>query len=82
MAINLSPRQLSDARLTDDIDAILKETGMDSAHLKLEVTESAAMENPGRTFGILAALRQSGLQTADVEQGRRAVCAEFHFLTD
>ena len=61
VAINLSPRQLSDARLTDDIDAILKETGMDSAHLQLEVTESAAMENPARTFGILDALRQRGL---------------------
>jgi len=61
VAINLSPRQLSDARLIDDIDAILKETGMDSAHLQLEVTESAAMENPGRTFAILDALRQRGL---------------------
>ncbi|MDO9386238.1 MAG: EAL domain-containing protein [Thiobacillus sp.] len=61
VAINLSPRQLSDARLTDDIDAILKETGMDSAHLQLEVTESAAMENPARTFEILDALRQRGL---------------------
>ncbi|MDP2110898.1 MAG: EAL domain-containing protein [Thiobacillus sp.] len=61
VAINLSPRQLSDARLTDDIDAILKETGMDSAHLQLEVTESAAMENPEHTFGILDALRQRGL---------------------
>lgn len=61
VAINLSPRQLSDARLIDDIGAILKETGMDSAHLQLEVTESAAMENPVRTFGILDALRQRGL---------------------
>jgi len=61
VAINLSPRQLSDARLIDDIDAILKETGMDAAHLQLEVTESAAMENPERTFAILDALRQRGL---------------------
>ena len=61
VAVNLSPRQLSDARLIDDIDAILKETGMDSANLQLEVTESAAMENPERTFGILDALRQRGL---------------------
>ncbi|HWR77577.1 MAG TPA: EAL domain-containing protein [Thiobacillus sp.] len=61
VAINLSPRQLSDARLIDDIDAILKETGMDSAYLQLEVTESAAMENPVRTFDILDALRQRGL---------------------
>ncbi len=61
VAINLSPRQFSDARLIDDIDAILKETGMASAYLQLEVTESAAMENPARTFDMLDALRQRGL---------------------
>jgi len=61
VAVNLSPRQLSDARLIDDIDAILKDTGMDPAYLQLEVTESAAMENPARTFDILDALRQRGL---------------------
>ncbi|MBU1265755.1 MAG: EAL domain-containing protein [Gammaproteobacteria bacterium] len=61
LAVNLSPRQLSDARLIEDIDAILKDTGMDPAYLQLEVTESAAMENPARTFDILDALRQRGL---------------------
>jgi len=61
VAINLSPRQFSDARLIDDIDAILKETGMESSYLQLEVTESAAMENPARTFDMLDALRQRGL---------------------
>ena len=61
IAINLSPRQFSDARLIDDIDAILKETGMESSYLQLEVTESAAMENPARTFDMLDALRQRGL---------------------
>jgi diguanylate cyclase (GGDEF)-like protein len=61
VAINLSPRQFSDARLIDDIDVILKETGMDPAHLQLEVTESAAMENPVRSFEMLDALRQRGL---------------------
>ena len=61
VAINLSPRQFSDAHLIDDIDAILKDTGMDSAYLQLEVTESSAMENPVRTFGMLDALRQRGL---------------------
>jgi diguanylate cyclase (GGDEF)-like protein len=61
VAINLSPRQFSDACLIDDIDAILKETGMESSYLQLEVTESAAMENPARTFDMLDALRQRGL---------------------
>jgi len=61
VAVNLSPRQFSDARLIDDIDAILKETGMEPSYLQLEVTESAAMENPARTFDMLDALRQRGL---------------------
>ena len=61
VAVNLSPRQFSDARLIEDIDAILNETGMNAAYLQLEVTESAAMENPTRTFGMLDALRQRGL---------------------
>jgi EAL domain-containing protein (putative c-di-GMP-specific phosphodiesterase class I) len=34
---------------------------MDAAYLQLEVTESAAMENPLRTFDMLDALRQRGL---------------------
>jgi diguanylate cyclase len=62
IAINLSPRQFSDAHLIDDIDAILEETGMDAAYLQLEVTESAAMENPVRTVDMLNALRQRGLR--------------------
>jgi diguanylate cyclase (GGDEF)-like protein len=61
VAINLSPRQFNDERLIDDIDAILADTGMEAAHLQLEVTESAAMENPQRTFEMLGALRQRGL---------------------
>ncbi len=61
VAINLSPRQFSDARLIDDIDTILRETGMPPSHLQLEITESAAMENPVRTFDMLDALRQRGL---------------------
>jgi diguanylate cyclase (GGDEF)-like protein len=62
IAINLSPRQFSDAHLIDDIDAILEETGMDAAYLQLEVTESAAMENPVRTVDMLNVLRQRGLR--------------------
>lgn len=61
VAVNLSPRQFSDARLIDEIESILTDTGMDTAFLQLEVTESAAMENPVRTFDMLDALRKRGL---------------------
>jgi diguanylate cyclase (GGDEF)-like protein len=62
IAINLSPRQFSDALLINDIDTILRDTGMEAAYLQLEVTESAAMENPLRTSEMLDALRQRGLR--------------------
>ncbi|MFN3545614.1 MAG: putative bifunctional diguanylate cyclase/phosphodiesterase [Thiobacillus sp.] len=61
VAVNLSPRQLSDAALVEDIDTILKETGMDPAFLQLEVTESAAMDDPTHTFEVLTILRERGL---------------------
>ncbi|OYW36366.1 MAG: hypothetical protein B7Z35_12920 [Hydrogenophilales bacterium 12-61-10] len=60
VAINLSPRQFSDEHLIDDIDAILADTGMAAEYLQLEVTETAAMDNPQRTFDMLDALRQRG----------------------
>ena len=62
VAINLSPRQFSDTRLIEDIDAILAQTGMHTAYLQFEVTESAAMENPARTFEMLDALRKRGVR--------------------
>ncbi|MFN3716743.1 MAG: putative bifunctional diguanylate cyclase/phosphodiesterase, partial [Thiobacillus sp.] len=61
VAVNLSPRQFGDERLAEDIDAIVLETGMDTAYLEVEITESAAMDNPERTFAMLDALRQRGL---------------------
>ncbi len=61
VAVNLSPRQFDDERLAMDIDSIVQETGMDAAYLQVEVTESAAMENPERTFATLDALRSRGL---------------------
>ncbi|MEQ1663489.1 MAG: EAL domain-containing protein [Thiobacillus sp.] len=61
VAVNLSPRQFNDARLLDDIDAALLATGMAASNLQLEITESAAMENPSRTFDMLNAMRERGL---------------------
>jgi EAL domain-containing protein (putative c-di-GMP-specific phosphodiesterase class I) len=61
VAVNLSPRQFNDARLLDDIDAALRATGMDARNLQLEITESAAMDNPARTFDMLDAMRERGL---------------------
>ena len=61
IAVNLSPRQFLDVRLADDIDEILRDTGMPVEFLQLEITESAAMENPSRSFDMLDALHERGL---------------------
>jgi diguanylate cyclase (GGDEF)-like protein len=62
VAVNLSARQFGDMRLLDDIDAALKETGMNPAMLHFELTESAAMDNPERTLEILQAMRNRDLR--------------------
>jgi diguanylate cyclase (GGDEF)-like protein len=62
VAVNLSARQFGDMRLLDDIDAALKETGMNPAMLHFELTESAAMDDPERTLEILQAMRGRDLR--------------------
>jgi EAL domain-containing protein (putative c-di-GMP-specific phosphodiesterase class I) len=64
VAINLSPTQLADEMLVEDVKAILKETGMRSHLLELEITESMLMQNPKRTTEILTALKGLGLRLA------------------
>jgi EAL domain-containing protein (putative c-di-GMP-specific phosphodiesterase class I) len=62
MSVNLSGKQLQDPDLVRQIQAILKETGVAPASLKLEVTESAIMENPDQAAAILTGLREMGIQ--------------------
>lgn len=61
MSVNLSGRQLQDLALVDEIGAILKDAGMDSSALKLEVTESAIMGNPEMAAAILNSLKDAGI---------------------
>jgi diguanylate cyclase (GGDEF)-like protein/PAS domain S-box-containing protein len=61
MSVNLSGKQLQDLDLVRQIQAILKETGMAPSSLKLEVTESAIMENPEKAASILTSLRDAGI---------------------
>ncbi len=61
MSVNLSGKQLQDLDLVRQIEAILKETKMDAKSLKLEVTESAIMENPEKAAAILNSLKDLGI---------------------
>lgn len=57
MSINLSPKQLGFPNLIDEIDEILAETGCDPSCLKLEITESAIVENVKKANIVLAQLK-------------------------
>ncbi|MEA5452447.1 EAL domain-containing protein [Leptolyngbya sp. CCNP1308] len=57
MSVNLSVRQFASPTLLADIDQVLAETGLNPAYLKLEITESALLENAETAIGIMAQLR-------------------------
>ena len=60
MSINPSPRNLVDAELPQQIADILKHHCVAPDRLVVEVTESAAMDDPRRAVATLAALRATG----------------------
>jgi diguanylate cyclase (GGDEF)-like protein/PAS domain S-box-containing protein len=64
VAVNLSPRQLSDDGLIDNIREILDETGLEARYLELEITESAVMAHPDKAIVTLTTLRDMGISVA------------------
>jgi len=64
MAVNLSAHQLRSPTLVERVRAIMAKHGIGHGDLELEVTESAAMDNPERAIGQLKALRELGVELA------------------
>jgi diguanylate cyclase (GGDEF)-like protein len=62
ISVNLSPRQFSQGDLAQDLLNALDETGMDPAFLGLEITETAAMDNPDMTLEVLEQLVGRGIK--------------------
>ena len=62
MSVNLSVRQFACSTLLADIDRVLAETSVSSAHLKLEITESAIMGNAEMAIALTKALRSRHIQ--------------------
>ena len=63
ITINLSARQLADARLASDIQDALQETGIDPSRLQLEMTEHVAAVDPKLTVTVLSHLKHFGITT-------------------
>lgn len=64
VALNLSVRQLQSETLSDEIETILKRHQLDGKHLEIEVTETAAMNDPVMAVAHLNALRTLGISIA------------------
>lgn len=61
VAVNLSARSLLDARLPDDVIALLRKWGVPASRLRLEITESSIMADPMRLADVLAKLSGAGI---------------------
>jgi EAL domain-containing protein (putative c-di-GMP-specific phosphodiesterase class I) len=64
VSVNLSARQFGQARISDTIAHVLAETGLQAHSLKLEITESVALDSSDSTLGTFQELKALGLQLA------------------
>ena len=63
IGVNLSRKQLSQLHLVQRLELILQETGLDASSLKLEVTETALMDDREEVAAqILSQLKELGVQ--------------------
>ena len=64
ISVNLSGKQFDQSNLIQQIDRILDDTGLESANLELEITESIMMRSTDVAGNILIRLRQMGINLA------------------
>ncbi|MEJ7816776.1 MAG: EAL domain-containing protein, partial [Rubrobacter sp.] len=62
MCVNLSMRQLRDPDLVDKVEGALGRAALDANKLKLEITETAVMEDEQHVIGVLRDLRSLGVR--------------------
>ncbi len=64
MSVNLSPHQLGNPRLVEEIEEILTATGLPPSALVLEITESALARSDVDVVGVLREIRALGVRLA------------------
>jgi EAL domain-containing protein (putative c-di-GMP-specific phosphodiesterase class I) len=62
LAVNISTQNLHDLTLPDRLEQCLRTGGMPARHLCLEITESAAFRDAGRTMDVLSRIRLKGME--------------------
>ena len=61
VTVNVSARQFADARLVNDLQNALEQTGVDPSRLRLEITEAIAAADPKLTVTVLSHLKHLGI---------------------
>jgi len=64
IAINLSGQQLQKKGIVEQVQRVLRETGMDPSRLELEITESFIMRQADEAIDMLKRLKKTGVQLA------------------
>jgi diguanylate cyclase (GGDEF)-like protein/PAS domain S-box-containing protein len=84
LSVNLSARQFRHPKLLESIVSCLQETNLDPECLKLEITESVALDNTQETIATLQALRKLGIHIAidDFGMGYSALGYLKHYPID
>jgi EAL domain-containing protein (putative c-di-GMP-specific phosphodiesterase class I) len=62
ISVNLADRQFVHPNLIQEIEQVLMETGLDTASLKLEITETVIMEHAEEAAAVLVKLRSKGIK--------------------
>lgn len=62
VSVNISGKHLSNDDLVEDVEAVLETSKLRPETLKLEITESTAMENAEHTINVLNKLKHIGVQ--------------------
>jgi diguanylate cyclase (GGDEF)-like protein/PAS domain S-box-containing protein len=84
ITVNISERQFADARLLSDIQASLRDTGVNPAQLQLEMTESVAAADPKLTVTVFSHLKHMGIGVIldDFGIGSSSLSGLRHFPVD
>jgi diguanylate cyclase (GGDEF)-like protein len=64
MFVNISPRQMTEPGLVDEVRQALEATGLDPWRLEIELTETALIDDPERAGRILSDLSDMGVGVA------------------
>ena len=64
IAVNLTPRDLLDDSLVDDVERIFEDTGADPGAIQVEITEDAMVVDFDMSIAVLNRLRELGIRVA------------------